>query len=218
MCFQLQVSAARRPGTPHRRSRRGDDGLRALDSQARRACLGETAHQTLHLLLVQGTRSFVYHCAGGRLGSEVGRGRDEGQLVTMSQRQRSKGVIAGCWGGGREITGAAAGVRLFSGGIGVVHYRRRRTHIGTRSVFLLSVLASRLYEELMFCRPGCQFWLALTRCFRHPQPPSRGTLSSGHRVPAKVSSQLRNSKAAFQFTVTHHRLKARIPEHGTQQN
>jgi len=25
----------------------------------------------------------------------------------------------------------------------------------------------------MFCRPGCQFWLALTRSFRHPQPPSR---------------------------------------------
>jgi len=46
----------------------------------------------------------------------------------------------------------------------------------------------------MFCRPGCQFWLTLTHSFRYPQPPSRQ--SSDHRVPAKVSSQLRNSKGA----------------------
>jgi len=31
-----------------------------------------------------------------------------------------------------------------------------------------------LQENVMFCRPGCQFWLASTRSFRHPQPPSRG--------------------------------------------
>ena len=33
---------------------------------------------------------------------------------------------------------------------------------------LLADSGSGLQQKPMFCRPGCQFWLALTRCFRYP--------------------------------------------------
>lgn len=90
------------------------------------------AHQTLHLVLVQGTWSLLRHCATGWLWAEVRRRRNKGELVTRSQRQLRIAIISACREGGRGGSGSAARARicLFGGRTSAVHYRGGGTHIG----------------------------------------------------------------------------------------
>ncbi len=69
-------------------------------------------------------------------------------------------------------------------------------------------------RKLMFCRPGCQFWLALTRCFRHPQPPSRRYPELG---PPSTCQRSLQQLQELQSVIPIHgapMLEPRIPEHG----
>lgn len=99
------------------------------------------AHQTLHLLLIQGVWSPLRHCATGGLRAEVRRGRDEGELVTRAQGQLmlllsiaifSAACRSGGGDGGRSATGAR--MRRSGGSTRVIHhYRDGGTNIGRRS-------------------------------------------------------------------------------------
>jgi hypothetical protein len=89
------------------------------------------AHQTLHLLLVEGTWRPLGHCATGSLRTEVRRRRDKRELVTGAQRQLLATAIFSRGGreGGRRTAGA--GMCRFGGRTRVVHhYRDGGTHIG----------------------------------------------------------------------------------------